>query len=126
MARCDVIDQLKAMLLGAEDTAKSLGQVIDFYLDNVDVSAGKPTTFAPIDQALSQFTGLPFENTPLKQVAACRFIHAAFRAGQEPGNVIYFEDERKGLLCVVVSRDPPERTYARFTVPAPYARLFTI
>jgi hypothetical protein len=112
---------LKAKLL----TAKHFGEVTGYFLDHFGdhpafLDLGEPTTDDFLDQVLAQVAGQLFGRSVvihgirLVRLPEHSFVHGGFSVEGKVGTLIYFEDERKGLISIAWSLSPPETKYARF------------
>jgi hypothetical protein len=113
---------LKAKLV----TAKNFGEVTGYFLDHFGddpafLTLGQPTTDDFIEQVLAQVAAQLFQrdvviqDLRLVRLPEHEFLHGGFHVGGKIGTLIYFEDERKGLISIAWSLSPPETKYARFS-----------
>ncbi|HKI36407.1 MAG TPA: hypothetical protein VKA46_31405 [Gemmataceae bacterium] len=113
---------LKVKLL----TAKHFGEVTGYFLDHFGdhpafIKLGEPTRDDFIDQVLAQVAAQLFgrsvviRDIRLVRLPEYEFVHGGFCVEGKVGTIIYFEDERKGLISLAWSLSPPETKYARFT-----------
>ncbi len=123
---------LKAKLATAKDFGDVLGYFLDHFGEDPDfLKLGQPTTDDFIEQVLGQVAGQLFQRSVLiRDLRLIRlpeheFLHGGFQVQGKLGTLIYFEDERKGLIAIAWSESPPETKFARFRgspVPSSWLR----
>jgi hypothetical protein len=113
---------LKTKLL----SAKNFGEVTGYFLDHFGddpafLKLGEPITDEFLEQVLGQVAGQLFHKAVvihglrLVRLPEHEFVHGGFGVEGKIGTLLYFEDERKGLIAIAWSLSPPETKYARFT-----------
>jgi hypothetical protein len=72
---------------------------------------------AVLEQVAAQLFGrrVPVGGLRLLRLPEHGFIHGGFHVEGKLGNLIYFEDVRRGLIAIPWSLSPPETKYARFS-----------
>jgi hypothetical protein len=117
--------QLKQKLIQEKD----LSNIWSFYMDEfadrpefLDVGEPKPSAFieAVVPQICQQMFGKKVKIADLLTIyiAEYKFFHAPFLAGGRIGGLIYFEEERIGLLAVSAKFPPTDEVkYSRFSAP---------
>jgi hypothetical protein len=113
---------LKSKLLTADNFGEVTGYFLDHFGDHpIFIELGEPTRDDFLEQVLAQVAGQLFgRNVVMRDIRLVRlpehgFIHGGFLVEGKVGTIIYFEDERKGLISIAWSLSPPETKYARFT-----------
>jgi len=117
-------------------TAKNFGDVIGYFLDHLGedpafLKLGQLTTDDFIEQVVAEVAGqlcgrrVAVRDLRLIRLPEYEFLHGGFSVAGKFGTLIYFEDERKGLIAIAWSESPPETKFARFTgrpVPSSWLR----
>jgi hypothetical protein len=117
------LKQLRRKLIQEKDLSKIWSFYTDEFADRpefLDVGEPKPNEFieAVVPQICQQIFGKKVKITDLMTIylAEYNFFHAPFLAEGRIGGLIYFEEERIGLLAVSAKFPPTDEVkYSRFS-----------
>ena len=117
-------------------TAKNFSEVTGYFLDHFGedpsfLELGQLASDDFIEQVVAEVAGqlfgrrVPIRNLRLVRLPEQEFLHGGFTVEGKVGTLIYFEDQRKGLIAIAWSVAPPETKFARFSgqpVPSSWLR----
>src|SRR5262245_23900652 len=120
---------LKDLLLNGNDFARTWEYFLDNFGENAQFMDGGERTQSPLLEAVISQVGQQLAGEPvalkdllLVKIPGQDFIHGGCQIGTRIASVIYFENDKSGLIAIPWSPATGETKYARFStrlVPRP-------